>query len=258
MAVLGMLAASGCATKRDLRDLQDVVRAEAARQDSVLFALVAEMRALQDSLEVEAGRDVDTRGGLARELRRIRDDLTVLTQLTQQIQRSVADVQRRMDRLESVGERPVVPTDRPRDLEPIVGDSGRRPAGADAADEAWGAAVEAFQRGQLSTARLAFQRFVEMFPDHRLAPRGLYMLGDVLEQEGRLEEAVQQFLLVQERYPDSDQVPQAYYRVGLLYVLLDEKDRAREYFQRVIVSYPESSVATLAEEELRKLGGGGR
>lgn len=219
------------------------------RQDSLMTILAENMISLQDTLQMQSGVVLDTRGGLSRQLREVQDELVRLTQVMVQMQRTVATLGSRMERLQGSDQRLVTPTDGPGGL-----DGGGGPD-EDLAGDAWNAGVEQFNRGQLGTARLAFERFVEMYPDHRLAPRGLLLLGDVLEQEGRLEEALAGFLRVSELYPTSDQVPRAYYRVALIYLKLDDSEQARDYFERVVNTYPETSQATLAQEELDKLAG---
>lgn len=217
------------------------------RQDSLMTILAENMISLQDTLQMQSGVVLDTRGGLSRQLREVQDELVRLTQVMMQMQRTTAA----LERLQESEPRRVAPTDGSGGLESTGGGGPDE----DLAGDAWNAGVEQFNRGQLGTARLAFERFVEMYPDHRLAPRGLLLLGDVLEQEGRLEEALAGFLRVSELYPTSDQVPRAYYRVGLIYLKLDDSEQARDYFERVVNTYPETSQATLAQEELNKLAG---
>lgn len=210
---------------------------------------------LQDTLQMQSGVVLDTRGGLSRQLREVQDELVRLTQVMVQMQRTIAGLEQRIERLQAPEQRPVITDPSGGGFDSLLVAPGGAGPDEDAAGDAWNAGVEQFNRGQLGTARLAFERFVEMYPDHRLAPRGLLLLGDVLEQEERLEDALAGFLRVAELYPTSDQVPRAYYRVGLIYLQLDDSEQARDYFERVVNTYPETSAATLAQEELNKLAG---
>lgn len=233
-----------------------MVSEQSARQDSLMTILAENLTVLQDTLQMQSGVVVDTRGGLTRQIREVQDEIVRMTQVLVQVQRSIAALESRMELLQELEQRPVIPTTRPRDMDSLIVAPGGTGPDDTQAEDAWNAGVEQFNRGQLGTARLAFQRFVEMYPDHRLAPRGLLLLGDILEQEENLEDALAGFLRVAELYPTSDQVPRAYYRVGLIYVRLDDSEQARDYFQRVVNTYPETSAATLAQEELAKLAGG--
>ncbi|GMR13293.1 MAG: hypothetical protein BMS9Abin29_1498 [Gemmatimonadota bacterium] len=245
LAVL-LLGTTACATKKDVSGLRDVLVDGIRRQDAALADLARELEALQDTVEIQSDMVVDTRGGVARELRRIQDQVTTLTELTGQIQRTLVGLRDQMDAYQG----PAVGAVRPRGLDSTtVGN-----AAGDGADQAWDTARSQFNRGQLGTARIAFERFVQIYPEHDNAPLALYLLGDILEQEGRLEEAVQGFLRVRELFPTSDRVPQALYRVGALYVLLGDPDQARQYLERVMATYPDTGAAALAQEKLREIG----
>ncbi len=56
------------------------------------------------------------------------------------------------------------------------------------------------QPGANNTARVAFQQFLQQYPNDPLAPNAQYYLADILVQENRLEEAVQAFLRIPEFY----------------------------------------------------------
>ncbi len=241
-----VLGTAACSSKQDIRQLREVLVDAHQRQDAALADIARELEALQDTVEIQSDMVVDTRGGLAREMRQIQDQLSRLTELTGQIQRTLAALRDQMNDFE----RPVVSTVRPpgRDST-LVG------TGGDDADQAWNTARSQFNRGQLGTARIAFERFIQIYPEHDNAPFALYLLGDILVQEGRLEEALQGFLRVRELFPTSDRVSDALYRVGALYELLGDQDQARQYLRRVIATYPGTAAAALAQEKLREIGG---
>ncbi len=242
-----VLSTSACATKKDVRGLRNVLVDGIQRQDAALADIARELEALQDTVEIQSDMVVDSRGGLARELRQIQGQVSRLTELTGQIQRTLAALRDQMNDFERTVGRAGRPQDRDSTL---VGN-----AGGDDSDEAWETARSQFNRGQLGTARIAFERFVQIYPEHENAPLALYLMGDILEQEGRLEEAVQGFMRVRELFPTSDRVPQALYRVGALYVLLGDQDQARQFLRRVIATYPDTGAAALAQEMLREIGG---
>ena len=247
-----VLLSAGCAMKGDVKRLQDEVAGQAARQEAQLRELSADIQALQDSLEVQSAvaneMVVDTRGGIARELRDIQTQLSQLTQLTGQIQRSVVLLSQR---LLTDGGRVTTSTRRadPDSLRALLGRGGD-PA---AADEMYEAAVTQFNRGSLNTARMAFSRFLEDYPDDRLAPSAQFNLGDILFQENRLDQAIEEFLRVAQLYPTADQVPVALYRIGLIYVLQENVRTARTYLQRVVNTYPDSGAADLAQDLLEDI-----
>lgn len=250
--VLGVLLLGGCATKRDVRDLQEEVRALAAQQRAAVASLEALNRAVQDTLRGQSDALLESRGEILRRLRLLEEQLTTLQELTGQNQRALTLVR---DLLESqrggAGLSPIR-TDTP----PGQAMDPRFQAEAGGAEETFNAAVTQFQRGSFSTARRAFQQFLQQYPTHRLAPHAHFYLADILVQENRLEEAVQAFLRIGELFPASEKVPDAYYRVGVIYIQMNKLEDARRYLQRVINSYPNSAAAALARERLAEIGRG--
>ena len=249
VASVTLVLASGCATKGDVRRLQDEVARQSSRQEAQLRELSADVQALQDTLEIQSEMVVDTRGGIARELRDIQTQLSQLTALTGQIQRSVVLLS---ERIQAEGARVTTPDRRagPDSLRAFVGRGGGGPA---AAEETYEAAVTQFNRGQLNTARMAFGSFLADYPDHRLAPSAQFNLADIFEQENRLDQAISGFLRVSELYPTADRVPVALYRIGNIYVLQQEFDEAVSYLERVVNTYPDSGAAELAQELLQEI-----
>ena len=55
-------------------------------------------------------------------------------------------------------------------------------------------------------------------------------------------------------YPDGDAVPEASYKRGLALDRLGEVDRARQAFELVLSNYPDTTMATLAQQALDRLG----
>lgn len=242
--VLGLtvLVLGGCATKRDLRDLQTAVRTQQTAQDEAMARRHAEM---QDSLAVQSEALFQLRGQLMTQLIAIQEQLVTIQQLTGQNQQNVAMLR---EQLEEDRTRLMAPpmTDNPEQMAPpAVGT-------ADAAD-LYNEGVTQLGRGSRVTARRAFQAFLAQSPNHPLAPDARYYLADILVQEDRWEEAIVAFNEVAELHPASARVPEALYRVGLAYVQLEQPDQARQYLNRVVTGYPDSGSAALAREALAQL-----
>ena len=95
-----LLFSAGCATKGDLKRLQDEVAGQAVRQEDQLDDLSARLQDLQDSLQVQSvianEMVVDTRGGLARQLRDLQTEQSQMFQLIGQIQRDLALMSQRL------------------------------------------------------------------------------------------------------------------------------------------------------------------
>lgn len=244
-------ALSGCATKRDVRDLREEIRALAVQQRGAAASLEALNRAMQDTLRGQSDALLESRGEILRRLRLLEEQLTTLQELTGQNQRALTLLR---DLLESQRVGGIVNPTRT-DTPPGQAMDPRFQVETGGAEETFNAAVTQFQRGSLSTARRAFQQFLQQYPAHRLAPHAHFYLADILVQENRLEEAVHAFLRIGELFPTSEKVPDAYYRVGVVYIQLKKLDDARRYLQRVINSYPNSAAAVSAKERLAEIGG---
>lgn len=264
MAVVALGLVSGCATKSDVRDLQEEMQEIAARQDSAMAELHRNQRAAQDSLAQENREQLEAfQRDVARLLRDLEDELLVTQEIAGQSQRRLARLQ---DQLEA-GPPPAARQPPPRgDAEPGGGERqegdpwGGAQAGEDGEEaELFDAALQALERGQFNAARFGFRDIVQGSPNHALAPRARYYLAHMMAEEAEDEEdfeaAIDAFLDIAQYHPDSDAVPEAYLRVGEIQVdELGDEAAGREYFQRILESFPDSDAAELAQERLDALG----
>ena len=88
-----LLFSTGCATKGDLKRLQDEGAEQAARQEAQYRELIGALQALQDLFEVQSALQsdmaVDTRGATAMELRDLQTQMSQVSQLIGEILRSI-------------------------------------------------------------------------------------------------------------------------------------------------------------------------
>ena len=242
--VTALLLSAGCATKGDLRRLQDEVAGQAVRQEAQLEDLSADLQDLQDSLQVQSAianeMVVDTRGGLARQLRDLQTEQSQMFQLIGQIQREVALMSQR---LQADGGRVTTSTLRvdPDSLGALIGRGG---GGQADCDQIWGAAITQFNRGSNAAARAGFNGFLRDCPAR-------FNLGDIAAQQDRPDDAIEEFLRIAQLDPEADEVPLAQYRIGLLYLEQGNVQQARTYLELVVNSYPDDPVAELARAELQ-------
>ncbi len=255
LLILLALGLSGCATKRDLKDLQAEIRILASRQDSAFARLAAVTIEGRDSLsslsrdQFEAG--VQLRGEVSMRFLGIEEQLITLQELTGQSQRNIAALR---DQFETRRERLTGPPPVNQDSSAggVMGEEIAAPRAGGAA-EIYSAAVTQFNRGSFSTARIAFGRFLTAYPNHSLASEAKFYLADILVQENRLDEAIDAFLEITELFPTAARAPFALYRIGVLYIELEDLDQARSYLQRVVNTYPDSGAALVARERLEDI-----
>ncbi len=245
--VAAAVSVSGCATKGDLRNLRLEIQAMAARQDSLFAELRRQTVSTQDTLREASLQLFDFRGDIARHLAAMNGSLTRLEALAGENQRGISGVRDQLANLRRVQSgQPVAEGVPPAGVQDVSARSSD-------AESIYNAAVAQFNRGSLTTARTAFQQFLQAFPSHRLAPDAHFYLADILVQEDRIEDALDAFQQITELFPTASKVPDAMYRSALLQIELGSNADARATLERVINTYPGSGVATLARDKLREI-----
>ena len=249
LGLLG-LSLSACATKGDLRSVQDEIRALGERTEEAVQELSGLNLAVQDTLGRQSDAIFESRGDINRRLQLLEQEVLTIQELLRMNQQSLMTIR---DLLESGRSRGGSPSRT--DTEPggDLGFSQAQPR-AGGAVETYNTAATLFNQGSLNTARRAFQQFLREYPTDALAPNAHFYLAEILVQEERLDEAVSAFMRVPELFPTAEMVPDAYLRLGEVYISLDKLDDARAYLQRVVISYPDTDAARQAQERLDEIG----
>lgn len=257
---LGALAAAavlgGCATKGDIRALQTEIRAElraqAARQDSLMAILRRESTSTQDTLRTQSDQLVDFRGDISRMLRELTDGQRRLEALVGENQRRLAGLSGAVAGGAATGGSVTGQT--------LVDGGGTGAAGPETvagvggnADQLYGVARDADQRGSLSAAQRAYEEFLRESPNDPRATDARFFLADVLVRQDRPDDAIDMFQQIREIDPTSMRVPEALYRVGQLQMELGQTDAARTTLQLLINTYQDSGMAMLARDLLEEL-----
>ena len=244
IAVLG-----GCATKSDIRDLQVELQAElrvlAERQAALIAQLQTEANSTRDTLRSQSIQLFDFRGEISQQLREIGEGLATLEVLAGENQRAIMGIRRQVTNLRSgsvTGTSTVL--DSTGMLEGVVGD----------ADQLYRTAAEQFGRGSLNTARMAFQQFVQSYPNHALAPEAHFSLADILYQQEDFDAALEAFREIQSRFPTAAKVPDALYRIALIQIEMEEIESAIDTLERITNTYPGSVIAEIAADKLEEIG----
>ena len=257
LAVAGATAA--CATKRDLVDLQEEIRrldeAQSAAFEDLSLSVQRGNRQALDSVAAASESVLDVRGTLSRDLARIEAAILQFGEIVGQNQYTLTELQRGFGDLRSDFQALSDKVDRLRvDSLGLVGVDGPMPA-TDAASfeaEEFDAAVRLFE-SESQVERMAFEQFMEFYPNSDNAPRALLYLGQVSIREEEPREAIDTYLSIPERYPESEQVPNALYRAAVVYISLEEFEQARALLLQVIDSFPDHSVAEQARARLDEI-----
>jgi TolA-binding protein len=226
----------GCATKRDLQDLQTEISRMQAAQDRLLREIQEQNAAIMDSLSAQ---DVRQRGDFTNQLVQIERQLFQIQELTGQGQQRLAELRESMTEREEAQRRAQAAAAQAQAL----GDP----------DELFDTAEAALERGSVATARAGFQEFTEAFADHPRAPDARLYLAAILNDEGDPEAALDEYSRVLELHPNSPQAATALYRAALVEVDRGNDERARSMLNQLTAAYPGSPEAEDARDLLRAL-----
>lgn len=233
-----LLPLAACATKSDVRDLQEEIREMNARQEALVRELQAEQASQRDSIRAVSGQLQEHGTRMARTLDGVEEQLIRVLEYTGMSQQELAALRDQMERRAAP--------------EPDASRGGTERGGE--AEEIFDLAMTQYRRDALQSARIAFEEVVDRFPNHELTPDARYHLAEILLERGEEEEALEAFLRIPEFHPDADRVPDALYRAGMIHKERGENDEARSYLQRVVNTWPESDAAERAEQALRDIG----
>jgi tol-pal system protein YbgF len=254
---LALVALGGCATKGDLRRVEEQVllsRGENQRADSARAAQLAEViefqRTIMDSVSAasrgltEVQRQVSVlRGDLSNELINVQQQLVQVQALTGQSQQRLTELQTQIEARSEQVNAAIAPGDT----------SGAAPPGASSAEQIYQTSMQQLRRGSPGTARVGFREFLRLYPGHALVPDAVYFLGETFASESPDSAAVY-YRRVAESYPKSPRAAGALYKLGLLAERRKELEPARGYYQRVVRDHPASNEAALARDRLKSIG----
>ncbi|HTS89462.1 MAG TPA: tetratricopeptide repeat protein [Gemmatimonadales bacterium] len=272
LGLLVMVALGGCASKGDLRELQEEVllgRQENQRADSArahqLAEVIANQRqisdslaALQNHLGLIGTQMTMFKGDVANDLISVQQQLVQVQALTGQSQQRLTELQTQLDaRSEQLNAAP-----------PAVADTGAAaaPSGAGgapgliavapnapSADQMYAASLQQLRRGSPATARLGFREMLRTYPTNPRAPDATYFVGETFAAESPDSAAIY-YAKVVESFPQSPRAASSLYKLGLLAERRKDLEGARGYYQRVLKDYPRSDEAALARDRLQTLG----
>ncbi|HEX2139738.1 MAG TPA: tol-pal system protein YbgF [Woeseiaceae bacterium] len=115
------------------------------------------------------------------------------------------------------------------------------------------AAFELLKEQRYEDAAIAFERFLETYPDSELADNAQYWLAESYYVTGQFEEALAEFEAVISEYPDSRKAADALLKMGYCNYELERWDAARNALQRVQREFPETTAARLADQRLVRM-----
>ncbi len=246
----------GCALKGDVRRVERQLlehREEMARADSARAVTLARLLDELDGLQRQQTRLIDSvssqrqtimamQGSFRGELTQVQRQLVTIQELTGQSQSVISQLRTEIARRET---RPVV-------TRPAAGQA--QPGEVTTTDdpgpeELFTLGRQVLTRGAPQSARVAFRRLLELYPDDDRAADALYWIGESFRAEDP-DSAAAAYERVVREFPSSDRAPLALYKMGLDAERRGDVAAARLLFQRVVAGYPRSDEADLARARL--------
>ncbi len=121
------------------------------------------------------------------------------------------------------------------------------------AQKAYEQAFHLVSARKFAQATVAFQQFIQQYPNSRYAGNAHYWLGELDVQTGDRAKAQEEFKLVKNQFPDHNKVPDALLKLGILAKADGDIPQARGYFNELIKKYQGTTAAQLATLQLRRL-----
>ena len=243
---LAAFVATGCASRGDVRRMQDDVAALRASVTDLrhshdlstreLVRMAGELRALDArNAELQAAL-----GEHAAETARLRARLDTAEQDLREAKAPRAS--------QPPVTAPVPSAAAPAPAAPPPRPETRRP---DEAEQAYNAALTLFRAREHGQAVLDLLDFIAKYPTHRLAPSAQYWIGEAYYLQRDYRQALLEFQRVLEMAPTSPKAADALLRIGLSYTNLRDDTRALQAWQRVVREYPATESAGRARALLR-------
>ncbi|MGR8953280.1 MAG: tol-pal system protein YbgF [Gammaproteobacteria bacterium] len=124
-------------------------------------------------------------------------------------------------------------------------------------DQEYKQAYDDLRNGRTSQSIEAFKAYLAKNPSGPLSGNAQYWLGEAYRVNQDFNSARTAFGKVLESYPDSPKVPDALLKLGYVEIDLNDKAKAREYLNRVTSEYPNTNAARMAAKKLQTLSEAG-
>lgn len=119
--------------------------------------------------------------------------------------------------------------------------------------DAFNLAYNDYVKGDYSVAILAFDAFIQAYPDSRLAPQAYYWKAESYYGKADYHLAVDFFNKIVKDYPRSEKVSKSLLKTGFSYIELRKPEKGRRFLEKVIKQFPSSNEAALARDTLLSL-----
>ncbi len=120
-------------------------------------------------------------------------------------------------------------------------------------DKLYDFAKKSFDRKNYETARDAFEKFIETYPDSDEADNARFWIGEVYYNEQWYEKAILEYQKVIDDYPNGNKVAAAYLKQGIAFHKLGEIGNAKLILKELIRKFPDSNEANIARQKINRI-----
>ena len=279
--VLVIICGTGCVTDQSYIQLDDTVRNLKRRVDDVesrqaksqrkssaeLQRLNADVNVRLDSLETEVqimNANLEENHRTPRELPAVeaKDVQLVYERLDarlKQLEISVQQLQQQAGNGPTAVKPPLMAggakTTPPTDTTPQKKEATKATITASAREKAfYDDAYAVFKRGDYSSARKKFTKFLTAFPQSMFRVNALFWIAECSYKEKQYEEAIIKYDQIITKYPHNLKIPSALLKQGFSFLMLGDKTDGKIILKKVIADYPDSDQAEIARRKLKVLG----
>jgi tol-pal system protein YbgF len=227
----------GCATKKDVRTLQEQMRSVQQQQSAMLRDIQQQNRLLLDSIRATMSLTQDVRGSTSGQLRGFEQNVTQLGNLMSQVMGTLTRIEQRLTELEQKSAQP----------------ANMAAGGGGSAEEYYNEGQNRYISGNYGAARILFEQLVNEYPTHAQAPDAQYFIAETYVQEKNYPKAYQEFEAVAKTWKDAPRAREALMRAGVVAQEQRDNARARTYYTRVRDEYKGTDEAAEAVKKLSAL-----
>jgi len=118
-------------------------------------------------------------------------------------------------------------------------------------DELYTSALQAYDKGNYSTAREKFQELTAKYPESNKKDNCQFWIGESFYQEKWYEKAILEYQKVIEKYPRGNKIRAALLKQGLSFYNIGDKQNATLVLNELIQKHPKSNEAKVAAKKLK-------
>jgi tol-pal system protein YbgF len=136
---------------------------------------------------------------------------------------------------------------------PVAAKNTVAPSVASEEQQAYDTSFDLLKDGKYDEAVPKFKAYIKTYPQGKYVANSHYWLGEIYYLQSDLKNAISEFQIVTKTYPSSQKVPDAMFKIALIHYDQGQYSTARKEFTNIKKTYPNTSVARLADQQLKKM-----